>query len=438
MPFETDLTINLKPSKTYTPADWFTQGYTISHNATVQRHESENTRERSLYHLNEVDNRSFWNEKDNRSRIRLRNIEMFNWVEALKKLVGLLDNDIQELSLAKNKAEAAIAAKNVSLDVALENLCTLDGRVQVDYVHDDAPDELRNEIQVIQTTKKNLQDKVAKAFEQLCLLKEARNNVQRDLEDKQVTLGIGIHNENLTKESPGISFKPDPTRVDKGTATKEQSAHLSLYNRQRAEAELASSQKLREDIQASLMQAENDIEAQQNATEFAFRRRLHETARAKDELEWQKAMTMNEAEFMEAQIHQLELAIRPKKEALKLAQTRLENRKDHPNVEKAIDDIDYGLVDECRTLGQSVTSIQEKLTQCKHQLNCLQAQLAMINSDLTTKHNAHSILKQCMDGRGRLQAVPKTATQLNLTMTGIEKDEHNFLAQNLRLNHKSY
>ena len=49
-----------------------------------------------------------------------------------------------------DKAEAAIAAKNVSLDVALENLCTLDGRVQVDYVHDDAPDELRNEIQVIQ------------------------------------------------------------------------------------------------------------------------------------------------------------------------------------------------------------------------------------------------------------------------------------------------
>ena len=46
---------------------------------------------------------------------------------------------------------------------------------------------------------------------------------------------------------------PDPTRVDKGTATKEQSAHLSLYNRQRAEAELASSQKLREDIQVTEM-----------------------------------------------------------------------------------------------------------------------------------------------------------------------------------------
>jgi len=438
MPFETDLEIKQKPSKVYTPADWFTQGYVISSNATIQRDNSESTRQTSSYKLNEIENRTFWDERNNKTRIKLRNIELFNWVEALKKLVRLVDNDIQELSLAKDKTESAIAAKNISLDVALENLVTLDGRVQVDYVHDDAPDELRNEIEVIQTTKKNLQGKVAKAFEQLCLLKEARNNVQRDLEDKQVTLGIGVHNENLTKESPGISFKPDPYRVDKGTATKAESAQLSLYNRQRAEAELAASQKLREDIQASLMQAENDIEAQQNATEFAFRRRLQETARAKDELEWQREMTMQEIKAMESEIHELEISIRPKKDALKLAQTRLENRKDHPNVEKAIDEIDYGLMDECKNLAQSVTSIQAKLTECKHQLNSLQSELATINSDLTTKHNAHSILKQCMDARGRLRATPKTPTQLNLTMTGIEKDEHNFLSQNLRLNHKSY
>ena len=44
----------------------------------------------------------------------------------------------------------------------------------------------------------------------------------------------------------------DPMRIDKGTATKAQSEQLSLYNRQRAEAELASSQKLREDIQARM------------------------------------------------------------------------------------------------------------------------------------------------------------------------------------------
>ena len=41
-----------------------------------------------------------------------------------------------------------------------------------------------------------------------------------------------------------------------------------------------------------------------------------------------------------------------------------------------------------------------------------------------------------MDARARLEATPKTATELNLTMTGIEKDEFNFLANAARLNPK--
>ena len=41
-----------------------------------------------------------------------------------------------DLSVAKAKTEAAVAAKNVALDVAIENLTALDGRVQVEsYGH---------------------------------------------------------------------------------------------------------------------------------------------------------------------------------------------------------------------------------------------------------------------------------------------------------------
>lgn len=436
MPFETDVKVKQKPTKAFSPADWFTQGYTISCNATRQRDTAEKTRGQARYLYNEVENKSYWDAKNNRTRLYERNIELSNWCEALKKLIRRVDNDINELSLAKNKTEAAITAKNVSLDVAVENLCILDGRVQVDYAQDDAPDELRNELTVIQTTKKYLEDKVAKAFEQLCLLKEARNNIQRDLEDKQVSLGIGVHNEQLNQQAPGISYKPDNERIDPGTGTAAQSIAQSNYNRQRAEAELAASQKLREDIQACLMQAENDIVAQQNATEFAFRRRLHETSRAKDELEWQRKQTMNEIKAVEGLIRTLEGSIPSRRLAMKVAQSRLESRRDRPGVEKSFTAIDKGLMDECRQLQSTANATQSKLTDLKHQLNSLQSELATINSDLTTKHNAYSILKQCMDCRGRLKATPKTAAQLNLTMTGIEKDEFNFLSKQNRINLK--
>ena len=51
---------------------------------------------------------------------------------------------------------------------------------------------------------------------------------------------------------------------------------------------MQASTRLREAIHHTLQQTENDLEAQKVATEYAFRRRIHEFERAKDELEWQK------------------------------------------------------------------------------------------------------------------------------------------------------
>lgn len=51
---------------------------------------------------------------------------------------------------------------------------------------------------------------------------------------------------------------------------------------------MKASKHLREAIFATLQQTANDIEAQRQATEYAFRKRIHETNQAKSELEWQQ------------------------------------------------------------------------------------------------------------------------------------------------------
>ena len=45
---------------------------------------------------------------------------------------------------------------------------------------------------------------------------------------------------------------------------------------------------LREATAATLANTRNELEAQRNATEFAYRKRIHETERAEGELEWQR------------------------------------------------------------------------------------------------------------------------------------------------------
>lgn len=72
------------------------------------------------------------------------------------------------------------------------------------------------EVEVIDGIKKALQTRIGDAFEQLCLLQEARQQIQADLQDKNIALGIDVDQYNLTDRSSNISFKPDSLRVPKG------------------------------------------------------------------------------------------------------------------------------------------------------------------------------------------------------------------------------
>jgi len=74
----------------------------------------------------------------------------------------------------------------------------------------------RQEKQVIEAIKRQLQAQISDSFEQLCRLQEARQQVLADLQDKNIALDIDIEQYNLTEDSPDISYKPDPTRVPKG------------------------------------------------------------------------------------------------------------------------------------------------------------------------------------------------------------------------------
>ena len=51
---------------------------------------------------------------------------------------------------------------------------------------------------------------------------------------------------------------------------------------------MAASSRLREAIHHTLQQTDNDLEAQNTATDYAYRKRKHETERAIGELNWQK------------------------------------------------------------------------------------------------------------------------------------------------------
>lgn len=419
----------VKPATRFATSDWFTSNHTISTNAERQRDASHDIRQEGRFLRNETDNKTKWDQLDNNTRLADRVDHIRKWKDILEKTLADTDKEIADLSDSKEELELSLEAKNLPTDVNIENLVTREGRQDIDVVEDEVEDQMHKEQEVIEGIKKQLQQKIDESFEQLCVLQEARQQILADLQDKNVALGIDVDQYNLTEESPNISFKPDPLRVPKGSTTPQQWEDFSRYNKERAEAEMASSKRLREAVHHTLQQTDNDLKSQDTASDYALRKRMHEFEKAIDELNWQKAQTEEEIAEMEEDIRRVNDAIRAKINPMKLAQTRLENRTYRPNVELCRDSPQYGLTDEVKQLEASKRALEEKLKQSQHSLDGLEQNLHRINADLLCKTNSLKLDQQCMDSRQKLKEnKPQTATERNMTLTGISRQKSKILA----------
>uniref|UniRef100_G1RKB9 Tektin n=1 Tax=Nomascus leucogenys TaxID=61853 RepID=G1RKB9_NOMLE len=395
-------TLNVKPSQRFQLPDWHTNSYLLSTNAQLQREASHQIRQEARVLRNETNNQTIWDEHDNRTRLVERIDTVNRWKEMLDKCLIDLDAEIDALTQMKESAEQNLQAKNLPLDVAIECLTLRESRRDIDMVKDPVEDELHKEAEVIEATKKALQQKVSQAFEQLCLLQEVRQQLISDHRGKMETLEIDRGCLSLNLRSPNISLKVDPTRVPDGSTTLQQWDDFSQFNKDRAEAEMKAATELREAIALTIAETNNELEAQRVATEFAFRKRLREMEKVYSELKWQEKNTLEEIAELQEDIRHLEEDLRRKFLNLKLSHTRLEARTYRPNVELCRDQAQYGLTDEVHQLEATVAALKQKLAQAQDALDALSKHLARLQADIACKANSMLLDTKCMDTRRKL------------------------------------
>ena len=66
----------------------------------------------------------------------------FQWKEILEKTLADLDQEIADLSEAKELTEEALEAKNIPTDTVVENLTMREGRHSIDVVQDEVENQL--------------------------------------------------------------------------------------------------------------------------------------------------------------------------------------------------------------------------------------------------------------------------------------------------------
>ncbi|KPP60494.1 hypothetical protein Z043_121506 [Scleropages formosus] len=306
------------------------------------------------------------------------------------------------LSKVKEEAEHVLAALLPPLEVSVECLSLREGRRGGELVCDPVEAELKKEVEASERAKRGLQQHVDKAFQQLFLLQEARQQLTYDLQNKMEALDVDMRCQSLTVTSPGISLKLSPLCVPLGLArlissskqpvqchcvcqylgssenafiakrnmccrstSPQEWEQFSRYNISRAQEETQTSQQLREDVTLTLAKVQSELQAQHAATNFALRKRYHKVDQACSELHWQQKTTREEVAELELDICRLEEDLQAKEAPLKLVHTRLENRATRPGVDLCQDQVQHGLMSECKQLEATIMSLKKKVSQAQ-------------------------------------------------------------------------
>uniref|UniRef100_A0A8B9N5W7 Tektin n=1 Tax=Accipiter nisus TaxID=211598 RepID=A0A8B9N5W7_9AVES len=359
-------TLSVKPGQRFTLPDWHTNSHLISADAERQRSASHQVRQEARALRNETNNQTKWDEHDNQTRLAERISSVNRWKETLDKCLADIDAEIDALAKVKEAAEHALQAKNLPLDVSIECLTLRESRRAIDVVRDPVEEELHKEVKVIDKAKRQLQQRVNEAFEQLCLLQEARQQLSCDHRCKMEALEIDRVCLSLSVSSPNISFKVNPTRVPDGSTALDEWEQNSQCNKERAEAEMKASTELREAIVLAI------------------------------------AQSLEEIAEMEEDIRCLEEDLRRKTQDLKVAHTRLEIRTYRPNMELCRDQVQYGLTDEVHQLEGTIRALKQKLAESQDALDALYRQLHRIQTDTGYKASSLVLDNKCMDSRRKL------------------------------------
>lgn len=420
------VTIYEKPLPHIGLADWYARQWELQESADARSINAFDLRNAGKIVCSETMVKTIWDTYMNNARLADRVTELSRWRELLKNLLDKLIDEIRFLRDEKVDTEKEMETLNYPLQLTAECISMRDCRRGTELTYDEADTELKRELCVIENVKQALTNRVQAAWEKLNRLEEVRFQVDLEVEDKDETIKIDQENLRLDRTCANISYKPNALRTPKGVVSYE--AWLAHCHKSKilADNELSDVYNFREAMNVMRERARNDIKAQQDVTDFSLRKRIYQTQKARNELEWQKRKVQKEMEILQKEIVRFEDALLHKIDSIKCAETRLENRTYRSGIELCLDEANIGLKDEVLNLRQTEKSLIKVIANSKEAYNNLESLLLQIDSNLDDKQHSLATDVMCLDMRATLKTGDRTRlpneTDRNIVLTRMEKE----------------
>ncbi|XP_046430599.1 tektin-2 isoform X2 [Neodiprion fabricii] len=358
-----------KPTPHISLPDWYAKQWELQQSANTRRNDAFELRNAARQIRSETKIKTEWDTYMNNTRLADRVTELSRWRELTEKQLEKLNHEIQLLKDERSDTEKELENLNLPLQVTAECISMRDCRRGTELTYDEANDELKKELCVIEGVK-----------------------------------------QLLTNRTISYEAWKDHCRYSKLLADNEMS---DTYN-------------FREAMQVVRERARNDIRAQQDVSDFTLRKRIYQTQKARNELDWQKMKMQKEMDIMLKEIARLEDALLAKIDAIKCAETRLENRTYRPGFELCRDEGDLGLKDEVLQLRQTREDLINKINCAKATYNGLESLLIRIDKNLDDKQHSLMTDIMCLDMRARLKTGDRAPlpneTDRNIVLTRMEQE----------------
>ncbi|XP_055909934.1 tektin-2 [Eupeodes corollae] len=411
-------------------ADWHSRVNKLRTVANSRRNDAFDIRHSSRTLRNETKIEADWSNYESNEALSGRIAEVNRWRTTIQRTFERIQHEVHLLKEESASTERELEAMSTPLTVVAECLTMRDSRLGSELTNDDADIELKKELELVESNHKLLRDQCHSAWEKLLRLEEIQKKIGIALENQAKAEAIDVAQLDLNKMSANISFKIDPTRHPKNSCTYQSWLQSTKDLKQMAENELSDTYSIRESLFVGREKARNILISQQDRTEHTIRKRIFQTQRARNELEWQKLKMQEEMKRMFNEIKNLEQSLRDKTDALKLAETRLENRTERMGIEKCLDEAYDKLCLEVTAIRTIRRSLEDRIEAARTNYNLLEEHEQKINVDMNNKQHSLMTDIKALDLRARLrvgefagtESGPSIQTERNIKLTKMEDE----------------
>jgi len=374
-------------NKKWDLGDWARHNENKYFQAQRDRDRSTTTRNEAKELIDATNTRTNHTQNEVTERLGGRVQDISYWKFELERTIADLSSENDLMVQEIRRLENAIHATEVPTMIAKDCLANRQRRIDTDLVQDNTEKKLLQELEIISSIKSTLTECLNNARDQLTASREAKHNLEMDWSDKLRAHQLDTKNTSLKNTRGNIMHKPGGAKYQDLESLPPQWHDFSPENIRVAKQEAEASNRLRGMISSTLSQTSADMREQADRVEEALNRRLSETEEATRALEDELKATVEEITHLETTIVNLRDAKWEKNAPFCVAETRLGNRHQRPNIEMCRDEPSHRLIEEVGELEDTIRKLELKSEESEDRLRDLQHTRMALEKEINTKRN---------------------------------------------------